>query len=220
MDKLQDIYNTIASDFAISRHKPWPELNLFIPYIKNGFKLLDLGCGSGRLLNLFRENNLTIDYLGIDFSPALIKEAQATYPEQKFVCANMLEYSLESECYDAIFLIASFHHLTEVKQRKELLVKIFTALKPGGYLLMTNWNLWQLKYFQYLFKNIKQKKACNDFFIPWKNKNAQNKELYRFYHGFISLELKNLLMQAGFSLESNWLSKTNHNFVTISRRPL
>ena len=43
--------------------------------------------------------------------------------------------------FDAIFFIASFHHLEDGTSRKAVLEKVKNLLKPGGKLLMTNWNL-------------------------------------------------------------------------------
>jgi len=48
-------------------------------YIEPGQKVLDLGCGNGRLLNALKDKK--IDYIGVDNSEKLLLEAQTLYPE-------------------------------------------------------------------------------------------------------------------------------------------
>jgi len=56
-------------------------LNFLNQYIENHQKILDLGCGNGRLLNFLK--NKKIEYIGVDNSEKLLLEAQKQYPEYK-----------------------------------------------------------------------------------------------------------------------------------------
>ncbi len=49
--------------------------------IVDGQKVLDLGCGNGRLLNVLQNKN--IDYIGVDNSENLLLNAQNAYPVLK-----------------------------------------------------------------------------------------------------------------------------------------
>ena len=210
-NELKEVYNTISQEFSSSRVFPWEELQLFIPYLKDNFKILDLGCGNGRLIKILEENNCKIEYTGIDFSTELIKQAQESFPKYTFKVKDMNNIDYEENSFNMVFMIASFHHLETKEERLELLKKINKWLKPGGYLFMTNWHLFQKKYFKFLFKNIRKKKAWNDFFIPWQTYSQKGERLWRFYHSFTKRELENLLKKTNFKLKPHGVYKTEFN---------
>ena len=54
--------------------------------------LLDVGCGTARLLDLIKSLGRTeIAYRGVDLSPKLIKAAREKHPEADFACGDPLE---------------------------------------------------------------------------------------------------------------------------------
>jgi len=134
-------YEIIAEKFSASRDKLWAELNIFKDYLKSGGKVLDLGCGNGRLVNLFKD--IDVEYFGIDNNEKFIKIAKEKYPDRIFVQKDILEFNTDKK-FDAIFMIASLNHFNE-DDRKIILEKVYKLLKPGGFLLMTNWNMYNLK---------------------------------------------------------------------------
>lgn len=205
------MYNQISQEFSASRVFPWEELQVFIPYIKDNFKILDLGCGNGRLLKSLAEGNKQIDYTGIDFSEGLISQAKQQFPDHKFTVADIRKIDFPKESFDMIFSIAAFHHLDSRKDRAELLKKMNHWLKPGGYLFMTNWNLLQKKYLKNYFKFWWRKKAWNDFFVSWQQYSGDNKQLWRYYHSFTKTELENLLKKSKFNLEPKGVYHTKWN---------
>lgn len=50
-------------------------------------KVLDTGCGYGRMSELFTKEQ----YTGVDFAPALIEKAQSLYPDKTFVVSKLEE---------------------------------------------------------------------------------------------------------------------------------
>ena len=215
---LQSIYNNIAGEFSASRKYAGPELSVFIPYIQDNDKILDLGCGNGRLLNALKAANKTFDYLGVDFSPDLIKHAKTAHPDQKFIISDMSDLDLAGQSFDAVFVIATFHHLDTKKERIDLLKKINTWLAPGGFLFMTNWDLWQPKYLKDYFYNFWQKKSYKDFFVSWQMYSDTKGKFWRYYHSFSLKELKKLLTQAGFDLQPKSVYKTGHNIYCLAQK--
>ncbi|MBT7553069.1 methyltransferase domain-containing protein [bacterium] len=209
--QLKDVYNQISQEFSASRVFPWEELQVFIPYIKDNFKILDLGCGNGRLLKSLEESNKKFDYTGIDFSEGLIKQAQENFPEHKFTVADMRELDFPENSFDMVFSIAAFHHLDKKSDRIKLLKKLNKCLKPGGYLFMTNWNLLQKKYFKDYLKYWWRKKSWNDFFVSWSKYSGDNKKHWRYYHSFTKAELEKLLEKTGFELQPKGVYHTKWN---------
>lgn len=215
---LKDVYNQISDEFSASRVYPWEELQVFIPYFKEGFKVLDLGCGNGRFIKSLNEVGLNYDYLGVDFSEGLISQAKKEFPDYIFEVADMRDLSFEPESFDMIVSIAAFHHLTSVKERKEMLDNMYAWLRPGGHLFMTNWNLLQKKYFKHILKNFWQKKAWNDFFIPWQKYLGDEKKHWRYYHSFTERELESLLKKANFQMQPKGVYKTKWNINCLVKK--
>jgi len=52
--------------------------------------VLDVGCASGRLLELLRQYNSALAFDGIDIVPDSIEQAKQLYPESRFWCGNAL----------------------------------------------------------------------------------------------------------------------------------
>ena len=215
---MQNAYDSIAQEFSHTRFLVWPELSVFIPYFPQGGKILDLGCGKGRLIKVLQASGKKYEYLGIDFSEKLLAKARQQFPDHIFQMADMTKLDLPVESFDAICLVASFHHLRSKQERQALLDRIYRWLKPGGILFMTNWHLWQPKYRKYFFKNIKDKKSWNDCFIPYKLPNSQ-KFYWRYYHSFTKRELEGLLTKSGFVLKPKGVYRTKYNTnCLVSRR--
>ena len=47
--KMESKYDAFAHNFSQSRQHAWPEFNKIIPLLKSHDRILDLGCGNGRL---------------------------------------------------------------------------------------------------------------------------------------------------------------------------
>ena len=72
---VKSSYEEIADQFNQTRKKHlWPELIELTKEIKTGDKILDIGCGNGRLLEAF--GNKKVNYLGVDNSEKLINLAR------------------------------------------------------------------------------------------------------------------------------------------------
>ena len=143
-------YDNFASTFAKSRkNMSWGELDAILEDIsKNNFtKILDVWCGSGRLLEFYTKKfeNLPEKYLGVDNSFLIVEEAKKQFPEADFFVSEMQDFDEKFfEKYgkfDAIVLLASFHHLSDISLRKTVLQNLKTFLSPHGKIYMTNWNL-------------------------------------------------------------------------------
>ncbi len=207
MEKTKGDFNEIAESFSESRKEIWPELKELEKYIKNGKKILDLGCGNGRLFELFQGKN--VEYIGVDFSEKLIEKAKEKYGEH-FKVADMLNLPFEDNCFDSIWTIAVFHHIPSREFRIKALKEIKKILKPSGKIIMTCWNLYQPIYLKLLFKFtlIKLFKGSKldfkDVFVEWKNTGIQ-----RYYHAFTKKELKKLFEMTGLKIEELRYLKRN-----------
>lgn len=196
-------YDDFATEFSQTRQYLWDDLKPLAKYTRNGNKVLDLGCGNGRLYQLFE--GMSIDYVGLDQSEELIKKAQEKFPEVNFAVGDMRELPFPDDSYDIIYSIAVFHHLANAEDRLKALSEIRRVLKPGGKVVMTNWNLLG-KWGSEQVEKGKYKRWEKDFTVPYKNPEGEVLG-ERFYHGFDLDELEGLLTEAKFDLQENYYIK-------------
>jgi len=137
--KTENDYNTIATDFSNTRHSFWSDSLFLLEYIKKNEKLLDLGCGNGRLYKMVQQ--LSLDYTGIDISSELIKTAKESFPETKFVVGSALDLPFENESFDKVISIAVLHHIPSLKLRIKFMEEGYRVLKKDGQMIITVWNL-------------------------------------------------------------------------------
>jgi len=229
--KVKDDYNLIADHFSQTRKWQWPEFSDFKPYLKNGQRVLDLGCGNGRLYFSFLKD-LNLEYHGIDVSERLIgvanresRIANRESPQTDFQVGEMIDLPYEDNYFDIIFYIATFHHLPSKQLRLKALSEIKRVLKPGGYLLMTNWYWWQKFPWKYFFNKLFWKISWKDLFITWKNPQGEViTDLY--YHAFTKNGLRKLVNNSGLRIEKVYLfdkekkakKKSRINLITIAKK--
>lgn len=216
-EELRQFYDAEAQKYAKTREKHRSEADIFLDEIKNNDKrtlrILELGCGSGRLLNLLTKiTNKKFTYIGVDISREILKIARTQvksshkHMQTTFVCEDMLkavkEYKQES--FDYIIAISSFQHIHARKERFFLMKNFYRLLKYDGKLMMTNRSFssrFISKYQKELLKSIlrrvlsRGKKQRNDILIPWK---SQRRTFWRFYHVLTRKELAALSVLSGF----------------------
>src|SRR5512136_2520343 len=64
-------YSTFATSFSETRESA-QELEVILPYIADGARVLDLGCGNGRVAKLLARHRHDVAYLGVDSSAELV----------------------------------------------------------------------------------------------------------------------------------------------------
>jgi len=208
LTETKQIYDRIAPDFAITRNKWWTAFGDFGKHAKDGDNILDIGCGNGRMATLFE--NLNVNYLGIDNSSELIKIASNRFKEKnnvKFEVGEASDLNLRENKFDIVLMMAVLHHIPTSELRLKILKDINALMKKDGMLIMSNWNLWQLGYWKkywprlldYNFKIKKGVWSLKDGFIPWRPIGNKNQ---RYVHSFTLRELKRLLSQSGFKVET------------------
>ncbi|MBD2313327.1 class I SAM-dependent methyltransferase [Desertifilum sp. FACHB-1129] len=95
--------------------------------------VLEVGCGGGEFSRLLAQRAESVT--AIDLSPAMIERAKResfTYPHLQFQVADILEWEIPDEQFNAIASIATVHHIP----LETLLPRLKAALKPGGKLLI------------------------------------------------------------------------------------
>ena len=102
-------------------------------------RILDLGTGDGRLLNLVREElsrrgHSDIEAVAVDFSPTMLDVVRRRFAGDSFVrvvAHNMDEPLPALGRFDAVISSFAIHHL-EHERKRALYAEIYGVLTPGG----------------------------------------------------------------------------------------
>jgi len=221
LKKTKEDYNLIAETFSQTRYSIWPELTFFRKYVKERERILDLGCGNGRLFELFKNRN--VEYFGVDNVEKLIEIARKKYPEAKFLVGDALNLPFPDNYFDKVFSIAVFHHIPSGEFRLQFLKEVRRVLKQEGFLILTIWGLWRratsLKLLtKFTIFKIFGKSGLDfkDIFIPWQ------KTIDRYLHCFTKKELKNITKRAGFKIKEMGIFRRgetkNYNIYLITEK--
>jgi len=219
----RETYNKIAQLFHSTRKYLWDDILLFKKYLHDEMSVLDIGCGTGRLYQLFKEFQ-GVDYLGLDQSEEQIKMAKKDFPNNNYLLAEMTNLPLENKKFDFIFCIATLHHLPDEISREKALLEMKRVLKSDGYLFLTNWNMDSLSAKKTIAKGKWFKILEHGFIVSWSSPKGE-KIGERYYYGFDLEELKILLEKVGFEVLENYYSKkglkadkdTGTNIVTVAK---
>ena len=194
------VYDKFANLFSATRQRPWSDFLSFERYIERGARVLDLGCGNGRLVDFL--TNYGVQYVGVDVSSGLIEEARRLHPKNQFTLSDMRTLPFPDASFDQIYAIASFHHLEKEIDREATLRELKRVLVPGGEIIMTNWNLQS----QWAKKKIASgkyvKTGASGYSVPWRSPFG-DKLADRYYYSFSLSEIEELFTQNGFSVLEN-----------------
>ena len=58
LEQNKENWQVVAETFSRTRKENWNKSRIPLEYIKDGQKILDLGCGNGRLYQLFQDKDL------------------------------------------------------------------------------------------------------------------------------------------------------------------
>lgn len=214
LNQTIDAYDQVAGDFATTRVFAWPEAEVFVPYVESlkSLVIADIGCANGRMVPWVKKHGGS--FVGVEPSAQLLAVAQKNYPQEVFHLGSVLKLPLADQSVDVCLLNATLHHLPTpvLSQAAQELRRV---LKPGGLVLMVNWNLWQPRFFKLHFKtwldkllgrtDLGWKDVWVEYASPDKKTTAN-----RFYHGLTLNELDHLAASHHFSvLRQHYIYKTD-----------
>ncbi len=214
LQELESGYDLIAEKFSETRAFMWQDLEFVKNIVKPESRVLDFGCGNGRLAK-FLGGNFS-EYVGVDISQKLIEIAQKNNrqfgPRVRFFKMDPLseKLPLKENYFDVIFSIAVFHHFPSTEYRLQRAKELYRALRPGGKLTISVWNLWQRRFWKYHLTSFwnklfgDSKLDWKDFYLPFK---TEEKNFERYHHAFSKKEIESLFSKAGFEKISLWKSQ-------------
>lgn len=128
--------------------KDWGKKFLNLNIIRKGDKVLDLGCGNGRIAIGLEDAN--IHYLGIDCVKESIEFCQKNLPQFKFQHQDTwnsfynpqgkvspFDFALPKNEFDVVIALSVWTHLEDLKTAKHYIKQVYESLKPEGRFYVT-----------------------------------------------------------------------------------
>ncbi len=183
IDRLNQInrtfYSTFATSFSETRESA-RELEVILPYIADGARVLDLGCGNRRVAKLVARHRRDVVYLGVDSSADLVtrckmQDASKAGESTAFFVVDITQPEwIDSlpplgegqgmRVYDCVLMLAVLHHIPGRDVRARILRQAHDLLAPQGRIVVSTW--------QFMDNERMRKKI-----VPWSVLGIDEREL-------------------------------------------
>lgn len=192
-------YNDVADEFHSTRNQPWEGWSKLVKIINDNFhqeiKILDMGCGNGRFIDVLSKIKVDYNYSGLDNNTRLLEIAGKKYTgtNVNFINIDVFnELDKINSTYDVIVLFGITHHIPSRELRVDWFKNIARLLNPGGLFIFTIWNIHKDERSEKLTDNIDefepQELEYGDKFYGWGDSNV-----YRYVHIYSEDELDEIV---------------------------
>ena len=138
-------------------------------------KLLDIGCGTGYLIDMLAKVH-EAEYTGVDLSPEMIKQASnKKIKNAKFIEGRSDEIPFDDNTFDIITCSQSFHHYPDTDKAMQEAKRV---LKPGGLYILSDTGVGPFKIFgvkvdDFIYRHFSNTGDCN---VSYMEKTIKNME--------------------------------------------
>ncbi|MCH2048239.1 MAG: methyltransferase domain-containing protein [Trichodesmium sp. ALOHA_ZT_67] len=187
-------YNGMDTLSPEEKKQAWEKsIENWVPQIMEGiptkpeWKVLEIGCGVGRLIKYLRAKFARVD--GVDISENMIQFARQYLADGKqngevYVNNGYDLQQLPDENYDFVFSTIVFQHIRSISIVKNYFREIFRVLKMGGY--------FRIQVHDYSAESLGK----------FDEEGAKDQQYYFSGNAYTEEQLKDLLIAAGFNLVS------------------
>lgn len=150
--------NTVASMYDdtlpkhIVEHYLKKRVRFFKEYLRDNYKILDVGCGTGTILKTLAAENSTLDLYGCDDSANMLEKTKEK-GGIKCACAGADKLPYSDGIFDLAISVAVFHHLGTENVAKKSIMEMMRVLKTGGRAVIWDANPSNI-YWRFLFKRV------------------------------------------------------------------
>lgn len=104
---------------------------------RNGYKVLDIGCGYGRLSEPILKKFPDLQIFGVDLAENYVDlYNKKLKPRGEAVVADSRDLPFEDIFFDAVFMVTALMYLTTEEDQIKALKEMIRVLKPGGKFLI------------------------------------------------------------------------------------
>jgi SAM-dependent methyltransferase len=227
----REFYTKFASAFSETRSSAQTRLDRIVAYIGDAGKVLDIGCGNGRLAARLDHEGKKSAYVGVDASPELVAIASAHKPQLRNISAEFYIGDITQPSwthsvpfangeFDIAVALAVLHHVPSFDLRCAVLRDIHTLLKIDNRLILSNWQF---------DRNDRQRKRIvawesagiaeadlepGDTLLAWKRGGVG----YRFCHLITKDEMLGLADASGFQVVKQFYADADLNLYSVLKK--
>jgi len=132
-----DYWNRVASEKCFSHPLRLEWLLQYLKYLRPQARILDYGCGYGRLLNQLSEAGYG-NAVGIDFSDKMLRQCRSQFPHLTLVQNDGLTLPFRDRAFDAVLLFAVLTCIPSDDDQRTLLAEVRRVLRPEGILYISD----------------------------------------------------------------------------------
>ena len=214
----KEFYQTHAASFSATRTRLQPGALRVLAGVPADARVLDLGCGNGGLAASLAAVGHQSGYVGVDFSPELLAEAEkrvqpytAAGYSAEFVQADLGAGDWAADVpgsFDTVFAFAVLHHIPSLELRLGFLHQVRSLLAAGGRFVHSNW---QFMRSPKLAGRVQPWAGAGldaadvdtgDYLLDWRSGGSG----LRYVHQFSEAELAELAEQTGFVVQESFVS--------------
>lgn len=204
-------YAEFGENFSATRQRIQPGVRKILSTLAGNERILDLGCGNGELARTLARSGFHGEYLGLDFSLPLLRDAESqpgVFPVNFRAVDLTGDWSLDTGHWSLLTCFATLHHIPSRQLRLNILRQVHSLLPPGGRFIHSNWqflNSERLKRRIQPWETVGLSAAEvdeGDTLLDWRAGGSG----LRYAHHFSAEELGQLAAETGFSVEESFLS--------------
>jgi len=160
LDQQTEYWNKVAGSktFTHPLNKP-----LFQELVPRHSKILDLGCGYGRIVKELVDMGYP-NVVGIDSSEKMIFEGLTHWPHLDLICSASEKLPITSGSLDVVILFAVLTSVPTNTGQELLINNIVQALKPGGAVYISDYLLQENQRNQMRYEKYYEKYGCYGVF--------------------------------------------------------
>ena len=141
-------YQQAGEGFDRTRQSAWPGWWRLLPHLpaKRPLRVLDVGCGNGRLARFLSREGVAVQYAGVDFSPKLLDAASSALGALPGIEWSLVEADFMTDAerlpegsFDLVALFGVLHHTPGAARRAALVRALATRVAPAGVLAFSAW---------------------------------------------------------------------------------
>lgn len=136
-----DIYDDFYVEICDKLHRPADIYDDLLDFIHKNTQtskesvILDVGSGTGNLVNRLQTSGIGYQVYGIDQSKAMIQKSEEKFPDTQCKCGNALE-PLEFEKSTFSHILCVNRTIYEIENKHRFFNNCYFWIKPGGYLIL------------------------------------------------------------------------------------
>jgi SAM-dependent methyltransferase len=211
----REFYTQFGESFSATRHRIQPGVQRVLESLRGDESILDLGCGNGELARALARRGHRGTYLGLDFSPSLLRDAEGlpkTFPagfmEVDLTQVPVISDQLGIGKWSIVAAFGVLHHIPSQELRLELLQSIRRLLKQDGVFVHSNWQFLNSEKLKariqpWVAANISGSEVeAGDYLLDWRSGGRG----LRYVHHFDEAELTGLARASQFHVVDTFYS--------------